>query len=290
MFGSIRQTGSFPSPVTGIAGSLAQRIRTPVRLTSPLPPPVPRPHGSRERKHFPHCSCLWRFNRGECRDIGRASKSGLAIPRQRGRVALMDTQDSIASLLGLVLMVALWAIIMGGIGQLCGRGKDNGRTGYWLGFFLGPIGWIIAALLDYPLKCPACKGGVPEGATVCKNCGYSPNKQKATPGTHSNSPDDSETKKCPFCAERILREAIKCRFCGSDLTEEGASTSPPIRVPDSAKSGMASCKCNACSGEIQFNEDGFDYRNPPTATCPHCGLDTLLYIPSVEPHRGQRNA
>jgi hypothetical protein len=37
---------------------------------------------------------------------------------------------------------------------------------------------------------------------------------------------DSDTKKCPFCAEIIKMEAIKCRFCGESLDNKPATTDP----------------------------------------------------------------
>jgi len=161
-----------------------------------------------------------------------------------------------------IICAFFWVVIGGGVGVAIGSNKGRGVEGFWLGFLLGPIGWIITALLDYPVKYP---------------------EQRGLRGVSSSSPATSERKKCPFCAELILREAIKCRFCGSDLT--GTSTLPPTPPREPAKPAMVSCRCNVCSGEIPFNEDGFDYREPPTVTCPHCGLDTLLYVPHKGRHR-----
>jgi hypothetical protein len=38
------------------------------------------------------------------------------------------------------------------------------------------------------------------------------------------------------------------------------------------------CSCNNCSGHLEFDESAAG----STVVCPHCGMDTLLFIPFVE--------
>lgn len=38
------------------------------------------------------------------------------------------------------------AAVGGGIGALIGSAKGNTKAGFWWGFLLGPIGWIIMAV------------------------------------------------------------------------------------------------------------------------------------------------
>jgi hypothetical protein len=57
-------------------------------------------------------------------------------------------------------------------------------------------------------------------------------------------------------------------------------------VPESAKPQPTvqkirkiSCRCNLCSRPIEFDPAAFD-KNNPTTICPHCGLETQLYLPA----------
>lgn len=49
-------------------------------------------------------------------------------------------------------IVCLWALVFGGLGHWLGSRRGNGRAGFYLGLFLGPLGWIIAVLLAPPVE------------------------------------------------------------------------------------------------------------------------------------------
>ncbi len=46
------------------------------------------------------------------------------------------------------------------------------------------------------------------------------------------------------------------------------------------ESELEKCLCNTCSGKIEFELASFDPESPTSVVCPHCGLETQLYIPN----------
>lgn len=78
--------------------------------------------------------------------------------------------------------VILWIVC--GIGAAA-IASSKGRSVFgWLigGFLLGPIGLLLVGLMGKP------------------------------------APDESTLRKCPHCAELILKEAKVCKHCGRDVT------------------------------------------------------------------------
>lgn len=68
--------------------------------------------------------------------------------------------------------ILLGLAVCGLAGAVIGNLKNRMALGFALGFFLGPIGWLITALFPaHGPKCPDCGGIILEGARKCKNCG-----------------------------------------------------------------------------------------------------------------------
>jgi hypothetical protein len=118
--------------------------------------------------------------------------------------------------MGYIVLLAIWQAFDCLVGFVIGSGKGKGRAGFWLGFFLGPIGWIVIAVMQ-PTEAAERERGA--RSSVLQT------------GTQSESSSiGSETRVCPYCAETIKSAAIKCRYCGSTV-EPPAAPQPKVNRP-----------------------------------------------------------
>lgn len=99
--------------------------------------------------------------------------------------------------------LAVWLIFWAGIGGLLGwaigNGKGRGTEGFWLGFLLGFIGWIIVAVMEPSEE-------VLQQRTANLAAAINPTEKPRGP-----------MRDCPWCAEEIRSAARVCRFCGRDV-------------------------------------------------------------------------
>ena len=86
----------------------------------------------------------------------------------------------------LLAPILFWGVIFGGVGQMiAARRGMRASKGILLGLLLGPIGWILLAVLPTSdaeqershqrqghKRCPQCAEWVKRGAKVCRFCGY----------------------------------------------------------------------------------------------------------------------
>lgn len=68
------------------------------------------------------------------------------------------------------LLLCGFAAIWVSIGGIIGGWKGRRRLGMALGFFLGPIGWMVLLFLSPVQKCPRCRASIPTDAVVCMYC------------------------------------------------------------------------------------------------------------------------
>jgi hypothetical protein len=71
-----------------------------------------------------------------------------------------------------VQALMFWLAVQSVVGTLIGRWRGRPLSGFIWGLLLGPIGWLLTALMkDMRPKCPDCGGVRVEGARKCRYCG-----------------------------------------------------------------------------------------------------------------------
>ena len=68
------------------------------------------------------------------------------------------------------ILLVLWFFVCPLVGALIGAPKGRVAFGAFLGFFFGPVGWLIIAVCTSRFRCPMCREAVQEHAKLCAHC------------------------------------------------------------------------------------------------------------------------
>jgi len=131
------------------------------------------------------------------------------------------------------------AVLGGGVGFAIGRTRNRESLGLLLGLLLGPLGWLIIAVMpadkpesEYPLiKCPACLGEIPAIASKCRHCGTALFEEKESPAPPQRAyylKRDDKTEG-PFTLEQ-MSDLLRARSISAETlcTREGDQRWIPV--------------------------------------------------------------
>ncbi len=101
-------------------------------------------------------------------------------------------------------------LLSGVVGAVILNRHNKAGTGCVLGLLLGPIGWIIAAVMRSNAQ----------AAEAQKRHEESLAQMAAAAPPDAPVPAERIERDCPFCAEPILAKAKVCKHCGREVEAE----------------------------------------------------------------------
>ena len=117
-------------------------------------------------------------------------------------------------------------VVCGALGYWVASNKEAENVGLWVGLLLGPIGVVVACLLDGRPCCPTCGTRLNRRPSLCPQCAtrfewsdggklgtFFPSAGKVGPVAATNT----NLIPCPDCGNQVSRLAKACPKCGRPI-------------------------------------------------------------------------
>ncbi|MDD4888306.1 MAG: RING finger protein [Phycisphaerae bacterium] len=133
----------------------------------------------------------------------------------------------------LLIVLVMWlvqALFFASLAASIAGRKNAGRTAFWMGFWLGPLGAILAGFLDERRQCATCGTRLERFAKICPSC------RAKISAAQRQSPDHREERRLvmpgkPDAADEAdVSEWLRAPE-DVDLSLDRAVSDEPIAIP-----------------------------------------------------------